>query len=788
MTVEKWKPIEHKEDKRKNIEDAADNATKKIEKITPKEAEEITKEVAEKITKETEQINSKTYTTEELTKKMEALSIEDFFEQWWKIPKENVSMFFWTATKTLKAVLKKGNKIKNIWNKEQKQEILDWIKEVEKVIEKIQTSDIVEITKNNYKTHTINTLSKEVHDYENILTKILVLWSQEDNTEIIIHMREEEMNKDFKRLVNNLIKERTFTSNEVQEVFSFAGWKEINQESCKTNAHKFIDWFAKKHKLTPEQITQAKTMPLPTIQAIRAETPADMANVINYFNTITPEPNPTLTQYTNELKQGTITPQNQKAYNNLLHIFATGKGLSATEIQNQKTTREQEQNMKKLQENFEKAKDPDQQMKVLSDAIDTTGEKIGNPSLKSAFDALISGDIKTAMAELGRLFNYIFGIIGGKKLDANEKLFNHKKLDFTNTNIINLIWSNPTEKNEQWKPKIDSKGSLIYKNLNQEEKNAEHAKIKDLFDEEGNLKEEEILKNKNSLYSKIYHKKNTCWLTRDIMYTSALSKLKDTLYLKRKLAKNNKWKRDTEVQKNDPNTSEDESANNAIRDQMKKDLKTYRSKENQEQRILRNVKAGDLVFFVGWDTIKNGKVQKNIINKWLEVAWWPGNHVGIVWPDGKTLIHSTMKKYGTGKSGGHEVPLIEEFNSRPNAGLVIGRMNGVNGASLAQRAQELAPKVKYDHTEAITSLKEKHKIDLSKEEKPRKDYFAKRYNCASFIDHVVSNTPIPQEKTTPNKTDKKPETYASPIPQTWLPSELMAHENITLNYTTQRHG
>ncbi len=602
--------------------------------------------------------------------------------------------------------------------------------------------------------------------------------------------------------INNIakkikIKHESFTSNEIQAAFGGETLitKEKQTENLKTRIkNSTILSETEKAEMTVKILNK----PILRIPKLGTETPQEMADVLTYLSDILPEriDTTTINKHIEELRNNTITEDNQASYNNILHIFATGERLSKEKIINQKEQRTQTENLKKTQENFEKAKTPSQKLKVLEDAINQTNEAIGKPSLDKAFSALMSGDFKEAIKEISNLLKYVLGFISGKTIDANEKLFNHKKLDFTNTSILDLLGSGThyEEKDETGKIKLDKQGKPIIKEKTTEKKEEEYGDIKKYFTKDGKLKEAEILKNEDCLYTKIYKKKQKAWLTEKIMYTSAFTKLKDTLYFKRKLANEKKdgekLQRDTEI--DNPDTQSVNEWEEARKD-MTKEVKNYRSKENQEKRLLANVKPGDLIFFVGGNTLKDGKVENNKINNALEVAWGPGNHVGIVGEDGRTLIHSTMKKYDTGRSGGATVDLIEELNSRPNTWLVIGHIDGMDGKAFAQKAAELAPNVKYDHTEAITSIKQKYGADLSGENKARKDYFTDRYNCASFVDYVAEQTPRPTEPKAQEweqqkneKTEKTPANYGDLVPATWLPSELM--EKATLDYTMERQG
>ncbi len=65
-----------------------------------------------------------------------------------------------------------------------------------------------------------------------------------------------------------------------------------------------------------------------------------------------------------------------------------------------------------------------------------------------------------------------------------------------------------------------------------------------------------------------------------------------------------------------------------------------------------------------------------------------------------------MKKYNTGKDGVHQRPLIEELNSRPEAGIIIARPKESTSRreKALKIAQESIGKIKYDRMDAINSL------------------------------------------------------------------------------------
>lgn len=551
------------------------------------------------------------------------------------------------------------------------------------------------------------------------------------------------------------IKKNTFSSNEVQKTFQIEELQEINQDLCKNNAHTYIQTMGEQYNKKEAQITQAKNLPTPEIKPLGTETPQDMIEVIQYFrdiSTINGVPRPDLESMIQNLQKNNITEVNQRGYNNLFHILATGKPITSKLINQQVSQRELEEQTKTFQENFEKAKTPDDQIKVIQESIEATGEKLNKATISGALDKLMSGDISGAMKELGTFFAQIMNIIGGKSIDQNEKLFNIGKMDFSHMSIVDLMGdglkkasidsSGKIQKDDQWNITYEQDGWKKH----QEHIKKQHEKISELFDENGNLQEEELQKNENSLYGKIRHKKQTMGLTQDIMYTTALSKIKDTIYAKYRLyQESNPKARDTEL--NDPTKLEE----------IQEDVK-IEGKEEQYQKLSRSTKPGDLIFWIGGDKMgEDGKIKDaSIFDKMLEWVWWPGNHVGIIGENGK-LYHSTMKQYGTGRDGVHAVDLQTELNSRPNSGLIIARPHTWSGQALQKAQQAYQEKIGYDKTDAARSIIGK---DGSGEDK-----FNNKDNCATFIDRCY------------------PKTFGT---QTGIPAEIMQSPNISLEYTMKR--
>jgi hypothetical protein len=95
------------------------------------------------------------------------------------------------------------------------------------------------------------------------------------------------------------------------------------------------------------------------------------------------------------------------------------------------------------------------------------------------------------------------------------------------------------------------------------------------------------------------------------MYTTALSKIKDTIHAKYNIYQKNGEKRDTELDGGDDDTVKIETINEAT---------SLTNKSQQYNKLIKNSRPGDLVFFVGGDKTDENGVPKDasIFDKMLE--------------------------------------------------------------------------------------------------------------------------------------------------------------------------